>query len=56
MAKIIANISLVLMKQFNLFPVVRGMLTITHNHNIIYTGKYIYKKRKVNKAIIVKSS
>ena len=39
----IDNISLALMKQFNLFPVARGMLTITHDQNIIYTSKYIYK-------------
>ena len=31
----IDNISLALMKQFNLFPVARGMLTITHDRNII---------------------
>ena len=41
--KIIDNISLALVKQFNLFPVARGMLTITHDQNIIYTSKYIYK-------------
>ena len=41
--KIIANISLALIKQFNLFPVARRMLTITHDQNIIYTSKYIYK-------------
>ena len=43
-AKIIDNISLALMKQFNLFTVARGMLTITHDQNIIYmyTSKYIY--------------
>ena len=29
--KIINNISLALMKQFNLFPVARGMLTIAHH-------------------------
>ena len=39
----IDNISLALMKQFNLFSVARGMLTITHDQNIIYTSKYIYK-------------
>ena len=39
----IDNISLALMKQFNLFPDARGMLTITHDQNIIYTSKYIYK-------------
>ena len=41
------------MKQFNLFPVARGMLTIAHDQNIIYTSKYISKYRKVNKTIIV---
>ena len=51
--KIIDNISLALMKQFNLFPVAMRMLTITHDQNIIYTSKYMYKKRKVNKTIIV---
>ena len=40
---IIDNIFIALMKQFNLFPVARGMLTITHDQNIIYTSKYIYK-------------
>ena len=39
----IDNISLALMKQFNLSPVASGMLTITHDQNIIYTSKYIYK-------------
>ena len=33
--KIIDNISLALMKQFNLFPVAREMLTITHDQNIL---------------------
>ena len=37
--KIIDNISLALLKQFNLFPVIRGILTITHGQNIIYTSK-----------------
>ena len=41
--KIIDNISLALMKQFNLFPVTRRMITITHDQNTIYTSKYIYK-------------
>ena len=41
--KIIDNISLALMKQFNLIPVARRMLTITHDQNIIYTSKYIHK-------------
>ena len=41
--KIVDNISLALMKQFNLFPVSKEMLTITHDQNIIYTSKYIYK-------------
>ena len=33
--KIIDNISLALMKQFNLFPGARGVLTSTHEQNII---------------------
>ena len=45
MAKIIDNISFTPMKQFNLFPVARGMLTVTHDQNIIYklqVNTYIY--------------
>ena len=44
-SKIIDNISLALMKQFNLFPAASGISTITHDQNIIYTSrpKYIYK-------------
>ena len=41
--KIIDIISLARMKKFNLFSVAREMLTITHDQNIIYTSKYIYK-------------
>ena len=39
--KIVDNISLALMKQFNLLPVFKEMLTITHDQNIIYTSKYL---------------
>ena len=41
--KIIDDISIVLMKQFTLFPVATGKLTITHDQNMRYTSKYMYK-------------
>ena len=51
--QIIVNISLALMKQFNLFPVTRGIVVIIHGQHIIYTHRqrsnaYTLKKTKYN--------